>query len=261
MEPDRPHGPKVFANGSYVMGFTTSFRMGQLLRYAFTPPEPDTADLHRFMCTAFTDALRQCLKDGGWAQKDKEQEEGGTFLVGTTGTCSSSTNKTTGSGAGRLICGGRLAAAGMLSARSTPPRAARCPAAAPRRGTARQPSGSSSGVRAPVRSRRHGFGMTACATCGAAARSRPHRRPARWPRCGVTPPRRPMVTSREYLRSPSPAGRYATRGMPSARMSRLPGACCHQPGGGQGVGSDAAAEPLAARPVIERTETPDGQGN
>jgi ATP-dependent protease HslVU (ClpYQ) peptidase subunit len=77
--------PKVFANGSYVMGFTTSFRMGQLLRYAFTPPEPDTADLHRFMCTAFTDALRQCLKDGGWAQKDKEQEEGGTFLVGTHG--------------------------------------------------------------------------------------------------------------------------------------------------------------------------------
>ena len=24
--------PKVFANDSYVMGFTTSFRMGQLLR-------------------------------------------------------------------------------------------------------------------------------------------------------------------------------------------------------------------------------------
>jgi len=77
--------PKVFASGSYVMGFTTSFRMGQLLRYAFTPPEPEMTDLHRFMCTAFTDALRQCLKDGGWAGKDKEREEGGTFLVGTHG--------------------------------------------------------------------------------------------------------------------------------------------------------------------------------
>ena len=77
--------PKVFANGSYVMGFTTSFRMGQLLRYAFTPPEPEIADLHRFMCTSFTDALRQCLKDGGWAKKDKDREEGGTFLVGTHG--------------------------------------------------------------------------------------------------------------------------------------------------------------------------------
>ena len=78
--------PKVFANGSYVMGFTTSFRMGQLLRYSFTPPEPDYVnDLHRFMCTAFTDSLRQCLKDGGWAEKDKEREGGGTFLVGTHG--------------------------------------------------------------------------------------------------------------------------------------------------------------------------------
>jgi ATP-dependent protease HslVU (ClpYQ) peptidase subunit len=78
--------PKVFVNGSYVMGFTTSFRMGQLLRYSFTPPEPDYVnDLHRFMCTAFTDSLRQCLKDGGWAEKEKEREAGGTFLVGTHG--------------------------------------------------------------------------------------------------------------------------------------------------------------------------------
>jgi ATP-dependent protease HslVU (ClpYQ) peptidase subunit len=78
--------PKVFVNGSYVMGFTSSFRMGQLLHYAFTPPEPDYInDLHRFMCTAFTDSLRQCLKDGGWAEKDKERETGGTFLVGTHG--------------------------------------------------------------------------------------------------------------------------------------------------------------------------------
>lgn len=76
---------KVFKNGSYVMGFTTSFRMGQLLQYAFAPPEPYTEDLHGFMCTIFTDAVRQCLKDGGFAKKDKEQEEGGTFLVGTSG--------------------------------------------------------------------------------------------------------------------------------------------------------------------------------
>ena len=27
--------PKVFVSGSYVMGFTTSFRMGQLLRSVF----------------------------------------------------------------------------------------------------------------------------------------------------------------------------------------------------------------------------------
>ena len=77
--------PKVFVNGPYVMGFTHSFRMGQLLRYAFAPPSPEGHDLHAFMCTAFIDALRTCLKDGGWAKKESEQETGGQFLVGVAG--------------------------------------------------------------------------------------------------------------------------------------------------------------------------------
>lgn len=78
---------KVFTSGPFVFGFTTSFRMGQLLRYAWTPPEPPAAagDLDRFLATAFVDGLRECLKAGGWAAKDKEREEGGTFLVGVAG--------------------------------------------------------------------------------------------------------------------------------------------------------------------------------
>lgn len=76
--------PKVFRNGPYVMGFTTSFRMGQLLRYSFQPPHP-TGDLHHFMVTTWTNDLRACLKEGGWARKDSEQEQAGTFLVGVQG--------------------------------------------------------------------------------------------------------------------------------------------------------------------------------
>lgn len=72
---------KIFTNGPYVMGFTTSFRMGQLLRYALTPPEP-TGELEAFMATTFIDSVRETLKSGGWAAKDNEREEGGTFLVG-----------------------------------------------------------------------------------------------------------------------------------------------------------------------------------
>lgn len=75
---------KVFTVGPYIMGFTTSFRMGQLLRYAFKPPEP-TGDLEAFLSTTFIDAVRTCLKDGGWLSKNKDQEEGGTFLVGVKG--------------------------------------------------------------------------------------------------------------------------------------------------------------------------------
>ena len=74
---------KVFRNGAFLLGGTSSFRMLQLLRYAFMPPvyTPDT-DLEKYMATVFVDAVRQCLKDGGFAQKSNEQETGGQFLVG-----------------------------------------------------------------------------------------------------------------------------------------------------------------------------------
>lgn len=76
---------KVFSNGEFVFGFTSSFRMGQLLRYSLVPPAP-TSELPRFMATTFIDAVRTCLKDGGYATKTSEQEWGGNFLVGVRGT-------------------------------------------------------------------------------------------------------------------------------------------------------------------------------
>jgi len=110
--------PKVFANGPYVIGFTSSFRMGQLLRYSFSPPSPE-ADLHRFMCTAFIDALRTCLKDGGWASKDKEQEEGGTFLIGVAGAlfriCDNYQVGIPASGFDAVGCGGQIANGAMFA--------------------------------------------------------------------------------------------------------------------------------------------------
>lgn len=74
---------KVFINGPFVMGFTTSFRMGQLLRWSFTPPaQPEGIDIERYMVTTFIDAVRECLKAGGWSKTDTTREEGGDFLVG-----------------------------------------------------------------------------------------------------------------------------------------------------------------------------------
>jgi len=75
--------PKVFRNGEFVFGFTSSFRMGQLLRYKFTPPKHrQDQDIFEYMATAFVDGIRQCLKDGGFAKKENETESGGTFLIG-----------------------------------------------------------------------------------------------------------------------------------------------------------------------------------
>jgi len=79
--------PKVFVNGAYAIGFTTSYRMGQLIRYADLPKPLDRVDedLNRFMATDFVDGVRQALKDGGFAKKDAEREEGGTFLAAVSG--------------------------------------------------------------------------------------------------------------------------------------------------------------------------------
>lgn len=74
---------KVFVNEGFVMGFTTSFRMGQLLQHTFKPPKRHAAaDVEAFMAVDFVNAVRDCLKAGGFAKKSSEQEEGGDFLVG-----------------------------------------------------------------------------------------------------------------------------------------------------------------------------------
>lgn len=74
---------KVFTTGPFVMGFVGSFRMGQLLRYKLDiPKHPHWLADHEYMATLFIDAVRSCLKDGGYAEKHDDAEWGGTFLVG-----------------------------------------------------------------------------------------------------------------------------------------------------------------------------------
>ncbi len=75
--------PKVFKNGAFVMGYTSSFRFGQLLQYAFTPPEqlPSQSD-HKYLCTTFVDAIRNTLKKGGYAKEKDSVECAGTALIG-----------------------------------------------------------------------------------------------------------------------------------------------------------------------------------
>lgn len=72
---------KVFGNGPFIMGFTTSFRMGQLLRYKLAPP---AQTVHQndmeYMVTSFIDACRQCFSQNGFG--DKDASVGGNFLVG-----------------------------------------------------------------------------------------------------------------------------------------------------------------------------------
>ena len=76
---------KVFVNGRYVFGFTWSYRMGQILRYNFSPPKPKGGDLFGFIVKTFVPAARQALLDNHWLITDKGRDEGGNWLVGTGG--------------------------------------------------------------------------------------------------------------------------------------------------------------------------------
>lgn len=74
---------KVFKKGRFVFGYTTSFRMGQLIRYKLKlPSHPKGMGDFEFMCTRFIDSIRGCLKIGGFTNINNNVEEGGKFLVG-----------------------------------------------------------------------------------------------------------------------------------------------------------------------------------
>lgn len=74
---------KVWKNKEIVCGFTSSFRMGQLLRYTLQiPQQPDNQSDTDFMSTTFIGVVRECLKIGGFAKVKDNVETGGTFIVG-----------------------------------------------------------------------------------------------------------------------------------------------------------------------------------
>ena len=91
---------KVFlVDDSMIMGYTSSFRMGQLLRYAFKIPDPEKKKKSKkkskkkvfpksdmeFLVTDVMDSIRELFLDKGFLTKDKDADVGGTFLLGYNG--------------------------------------------------------------------------------------------------------------------------------------------------------------------------------
>jgi len=80
---------KVFIKpDGWVIGFTDSFRMGQLLRYNVDFPEMtkgDKKDVYGFVVQKIIPAIRLSLMKNGWLLKENGREEGGSFVVGRNG--------------------------------------------------------------------------------------------------------------------------------------------------------------------------------
>ena len=83
--------PKVFKVGQYGIAFTDSFRMGQILQYAWTPPKytptKTNSGLDKFMRTKFIDSVKQAFKDNGYGSigSSSDEDTGGIFIVGLEG--------------------------------------------------------------------------------------------------------------------------------------------------------------------------------
>jgi len=77
--------PKVFEANGIVMGYTSSFRMGQLLEYATNFDVSKIKDVDRFIHTEFIDHIREIFKDNGYSKVESNVEEGGSFLVAING--------------------------------------------------------------------------------------------------------------------------------------------------------------------------------
>lgn len=75
--------PKVFTIGEFVLGYTSSFRMGQLLRFYLNPDTPkENQDKYEYMVCSFIPKVRQVLKENGYLKTENNREEAGVFLVG-----------------------------------------------------------------------------------------------------------------------------------------------------------------------------------
>lgn len=73
---------KLFRNGNFLIGYTSSFRMGQLLRFKWSPPYQNNKSDYQYMCTDVIDSISKCLKDNGYTKIDNNVEKIGTFLIG-----------------------------------------------------------------------------------------------------------------------------------------------------------------------------------
>lgn len=75
--------PKVFIKDDMIFGFTSSFRMGQILEYCFNIPVHDQKkNDFSYLCSDFIDALLDCFKTKGYATINNNSVSAGSFLLG-----------------------------------------------------------------------------------------------------------------------------------------------------------------------------------
>jgi len=76
---------KVFHNGPFMIGYTSSFRMAQLLQYQLDTDQleaqhEDESDV-AYLVRVVVEAIRELFKDHGFAEIESNVERGGVFMI------------------------------------------------------------------------------------------------------------------------------------------------------------------------------------
>jgi len=73
---------KVFKVNNILIGYTSSFRMGQIIRYHLDITYSGDEDEYDWMVTVFIPHIRKILQEHGFTKINNNEESGGVFLVG-----------------------------------------------------------------------------------------------------------------------------------------------------------------------------------
>jgi len=76
---------KGFVVGPYVVGYTWSYRAGQILEHHVAWPLVGSGDLRKMLITKLVPKIRDAFKKHGMMKTDMGVESGGEFLVGVRG--------------------------------------------------------------------------------------------------------------------------------------------------------------------------------
>ena len=74
---------KVFRAGSYLVGYTISFRAGQVLEHEVEWPEPpEGAEIGSFLVRELVPRLREALREAGALKTTEGVDQGAHFMIG-----------------------------------------------------------------------------------------------------------------------------------------------------------------------------------
>jgi len=72
--------PKIFKRDDYAFGYTSSFRMGQLLEHSKISKDLPSWKEEENVYTSFVDWAKTAMKDGGYLQEKNGEITGGNFI-------------------------------------------------------------------------------------------------------------------------------------------------------------------------------------